>query len=532
MNTLISVHYLSDLKSTLGKTVILIGLDKSSLVRDVEELCKGGDSTQLRNVLSANQALVLATMDKLKEGKDSAGSVELHLLDSKGNGDLYRIVLCVLPKAASRHNTPSRSHAVSSLVKQYCGGGGSSITIILHGYASSLPPAEKKDIVFAQAIACGRGFPMFSMKTSGGNDASSASQQTVDIFLDISLPNENDVATAYLSSISHTIAGIRSAQRIVDMPPNLLHTDSMVEECVAVSKRLSNVEITIIRGTELRDGGFGGLWGVGKASDRPPALVCLSYVPPGCTKDAAGVALVGKTIVYDTGGLSIKVPPGMAGMKNDMGGGAACLYSFETAVQSGISVPLHAILCIAENSVGPASTRPDDIITLLSGLTIEVNNTDAEGRLVLSDGVFYAATRLNVKTIIDAATLTGAQLIATGKNHAALYCSHEELETLAIKVGRETGDLCHPLPYAPEFYRKEFVSPVADFKNSVADRMNAQSSCAGQFIGNSLESYLEVEGNRWLHVDMAGPVDLAGRATGFGVALLSQLALRLANERR
>jgi len=191
-----------------------------------------------------------------------------------------------------------------------------------------------------------------------------------------------------------------------------------------------------------------------------------------------------------------------------------------------VTRPVHALLCISENSVGPLSTRPDDIHTLLSGKTVEVNNTDAEGRLVLSDGVFYASRDLNPEYIIDIATLTGAQLIATGKNHASIYCNDDTLEQLAISTGKYTGDLTHPMPYCPEFYKPEFSSEVADMKNSVKDRTNAQVSCAGQFIGNHLESYLKA-GGKWLHIDMAGPVEKGGRATGFGVALLHKLVKNL-----
>lgn len=176
--------------------------------------------------------------------------------------------------------------------------------------------------------------------------------------------------------------------------------------------------------------------------------------------------------------------------------------------------------------MGPLSTRPDDIITMLSGKTVEVNNTDAEGRLVLSDGVYYASKNLQPAVIIDIATLTGAQLIATGKKHAAIYSSHEDLEDLALAAGKYTGDLTFPVPFAPELFRQEFRSTVADMKNSVADRGNAQTSCAGQFIGNHLEEYLN-SGKRWLHVDMAGPCTVGDRATGYGVALLFDLVLRL-----
>jgi len=121
--------------------------------------------------------------------------------------------------------------------------------------------------------------------------------------------------------------------------------------------------------------------------------------------------------------------------------------------------------------------------------------------------------------VVDIATLTGAQLVTTGKKHAAVYCSHEELEVLAVSAGRRTGDLTFPMLYAPEFHRPEFKSAVADMKNSVADRMNAQSSCAAQFIGNHIEEYVE-SGKMWLHVDMAGPAMVGDRASGYGVALL------------
>jgi probable aminopeptidase NPEPL1 len=184
------------------------------------------------------------------------------------------------------------------------------------------------------------------------------------------------------------------------------------------------------------------------------------------------ICLVGKGIVYDTGGLSIKTPTtSMCGMKNDMGGSAAVLGAFIAAVKSGnLKSPLHALLCIAENSVDSKSIRNDDILTMLSGKTVEVNNTDAEGRLVLGDGVHYASKYLNPRVIADIATLTGAQLISTGKRHAALYSNDETLEKLAVDVGKETGDLTFPLPYCPEFWKQEFTSQV--FKKKLIRNKN------------------------------------------------------------
>ncbi len=260
--------------------------------------------------------------------------------------------------------------------------------------------------------------------------------------------------------VNSTIANIRLAQRLVDMPPNLLHTDAYVAECREVAAQLG-CGITVIQGSELEEKGFGGLWGVGKASEHLPALVVLSHIPAG-QQSSKSICMVGKGIVYDTGGLSIKTPTtSMAGMKVDMGGSAAVLGAFATAVSSmSLASPLHALLCISENSIGPLATRPDDVQTFLSGKTVEVNNTDAEGRLVLADGCFYAHRDLNPRVIIDIATLTGAQLIATGKNHAAIYCNDDELEAVAVGAGKSTGDLTFPIPYCPEFYRNEFRSQV------------------------------------------------------------------------
>jgi probable aminopeptidase NPEPL1 len=169
------------------------------------------------------------------------------------------------------------------------------------------------------------------------------------------------------------------------------------------------------------------------------------------------------------------------------------------------------------------------IIVLICACSIFlISILDAEGRLVLGDGVASAIQHLNPEVIIDMATLTGAQGVATGKYFGALYTNDEGLEQIAVQAGRKSGDLCHPVPYAPEFFRPEFQSAVADMKNSVADRANAQVSCAGQFIGNHLGDYLE-KGGKWLHIDMAycAHDKKDERATGYGVALLHSIIQKL-----
>ncbi|XP_072948235.1 probable aminopeptidase NPEPL1 isoform X1 [Epargyreus clarus] len=301
------------------------------------------------------------------------------------------------------------------------------------------------------------------------------------------------------------------------MPANLMDVDAFIEEACKVAKELDIAEPTIIRGEELKERGMGGIYGVGKAAARPPALVALSYSAPGATET---VAWVGKGIVYDTGGLSIKARSSMVGMKGDCGGAAAVLAAFSAIVKAKPTINLHAVLCLAENAVGPNSTRPDDIHQLYSGRTVEINNTDAEGRLVLSDGVVYAYRDLKADTIVDMATLTGAQGTATGKYHAAVVSNNERLERRCVAAGRVSGDLAHALPFAPELHFAEFSSVVADMKNSVADRNNAQPSCAGLFVLAHLG--FDFPG-RWLHIDMASPAHCGERATGYGVALLTVL---------
>lgn len=282
---------------------------------------------------------------------------------------------------------------------------------------------------------------------------------------------------------------------------------------------LHNVTFCEIVGDDLNRLGYGGLYGIGKAATCPPRLVIMEYIPE--TGYNESIALVGKGIVYDTGGLSLKSKDGMPGMKFDMGGSAGVYGGFVAAAKMKLPKRIVLILCLAENAIGPSAVRNDDILTMYSGKTVEVNNTDAEGRLVLADGVAHASKHLEDCTLIlDMATLTGAQLVAAGKTHAGILANTIELEHRVVEAGLKSGDLVVPLLYAPEFLMKEFDSKVADMKNSVKDRGNAQASCAGHFIEAHLNDRYS---GGWVHVDMAGPADKDGRGTGYGVALILSL---------
>lgn len=235
------------------------------------------------------------------------------------------------------------------------------------------------------------------------------------------------------------------------------------------------------------------------------------------------MCLVGKGITFDTGGNQIKGADVILGMKRDMGGSAGVLHAFASAVLGHYPHRLYALLCIAENSVDANAFRPDDVLRMYSGLSVEINHTDAEGRLVLGDGVAHAVKHLQPDAVVTMATLTGAQGVSTGKRHAALVCNNEELERETVHTGLLSGDLCHPLLFCPEMLNEEFASEVADMKNSVQNRANAGSSCAGNFIARQMGDF--VSRGKWLHVDMAYPSFIGERATGYGVSLLSSLLL-------
>ena len=417
-----------------------------------------------------------------------------------GDENLAEVVVCALPNKVARHTGPARSHAIhQSLLGAVAGKGDLAIRILLEDEAHA----------FASGLAVARAFPTFSRKSKGEDDDSDEDRSVhVELVFDGAavLPTQRLIASAQ---------SVRMAGHWVDSPCGDFNTDGFVQAARDVAEE-TGADLELIQGEELIKQGYGGLWTVGKAAEAGPALVILKHEPKNAERT---IAWVGKGMVYDTGGLSLKVGGGMVGMKNDMGGAAGILAAFRAAVLSGAKDRIYALLCLAENAVDERAGRPDDIHQSYSGKTVEVNNTDAEGRLVLADGLAHATRHLNPDIVLDMATLTGAQLVATGRRHAALYCNDDELEALAMTAGRSSGDLTHPLPYAPEFYTADYKSPIADLRNTTSDRMNASSASAGWFLSNHLVDY----DGPWIHVDIAGPVGHKDRGTGFGVGLLMDM---------
>ena len=414
-----------------------------------------------------------------------------------------RVTVGALADAPSRHNSPARAEGIRRLVagSGLAGQRHAAVLIVLDDPAHAL----------AAANAIGRALPTYSAKSS----------QKPAGALAIALVQANGRAIAVDARTRTIVERAREAAHFVDTPPTELDPAAFGAAAVKVCKGLRGVRVRQIVGDALLRAKLGGIHGVGRCARSAPRLVVAEAGP----RRGPHIALVGKGITYDTGGLHLKARGAMETMKSDMGGAAAVLGAFAALAAQEPPCRLSLLLCLAENAIGPAAYKPDDVLTLHSGKTVEINNTDAEGRLLLADGCSYAARVLGADVVLDAATLTGAQGVATGDLHAAVISNDEAVEQALLAAGRATGDLCWPLPFAPELYRAEFQSPIADMRNSVKNRSNAQVSCAAEFV----HWHLEGTKARWGHVDLAFPAFRGDRGTGFGVALLADAVHRLAS---
>jgi leucyl aminopeptidase len=265
--------------------------------------------------------------------------------------------------------------------------------------------------------------------------------------------------------------------------------------------------------------GFGGLLAVGSASSTPPRLVRLEHVPDGAGAATPHVVLVGKGITFDTGGLQIKPPDGMLGMKTDMSGSAVVLAVLAACADLEVPVRVTGLLALAENAVGAAAYRPGDVITQYGGTTVEIGNTDAEGRLVLADALAYADRHLDPDVIVDVATLTGAARIALARVMAPVFATDDALASALVGAGEVSGETLWRMPLA-DTYRRALDSDVADLTH-IAPGVGAGAVTAALFLREFVGE------RRWAHLDIAGTgrsdVDAGTTAkggTGFGARLL------------
>ena len=312
--------------------------------------------------------------------------------------------------------------------------------------------------------------------------------------------------------------GVEFTRELVAEPANVIYPESFVERCQARFKG-TGAQLSFLDEAEMRALGMGALLGVSQGSDRAPRLLVIKWL--GGAKNAAPTVFVGKGVTFDTGGISIKPAAGMEEMKWDMGGAGAVAGAMLALAGRKAKANVIGVCGLVENMPDGKAQRPGDVVTTMSGQTVEVINTDAEGRLVLCDALTWAQREFKPAAVVDLATLTGAMIISLGHEHGGLFSNDDALADRLTAAGKASGDKLWRFPLSPA-YDKLIDSPIADMKN-VGPRW-AGSITAAQY----LQRYIE-EGTPWAHLDIAGMVwaDKPGAtwdkgATGFGVRLIDR----------
>lgn len=318
--------------------------------------------------------------------------------------------------------------------------------------------------------------------------------------------------------------GVFTARDLVNMPPNDLHPESYAKFIQTELKPLG-ISIEIIDEKKMAKLGMEAILAVGKGSENQPRMVVMQWkgAPKGKSKEAP-IALVGKGVTFDTGGISIKPGAGMDEMKMDMGGSAAVIGTMKSIALNKVKKDVVAIVGLAENMPSHNAYRPGDIIGSLSGKTIEVLNTDAEGRLVLADCLTHIQAKFKPKAIIDLATLTGAMMVALGHEYCGTFANDDKLWTNMEKASATTGEKLWRMPL-DKVFKDDMVSNVADLQNLGKSGRYAGACTAAGF----LEHFIEKD-TPWAHMDIAGTAwrksdqpTVPKYGSGFGVRLLTEL---------
>lgn len=311
--------------------------------------------------------------------------------------------------------------------------------------------------------------------------------------------------------------GMALTRDLGNMPPNLCHPTFLGEQAKALGKEFKGLKVEVLDEKKLRELGMGSFLAVAQGSDQPPRLIVLQY--NGGKKDEAPHVLVGKGITFDTGGISLKPGLGMDEMKFDMCGAASVFGTFRAVLELQLPINLVGVMACAENMPSGGATRPGDIVTTMSGQTVEILNTDAEGRLVLCDALTYVE-RFKPQSVVDIATLTGACIVALGSNTSGLMGNNDALVKQLLKAGEVADDRAWQLPLFDE-YQEQLDSPFADIANIGGPK--AGTITAGCFLSRFAKKF------HWAHLDIAGTAWISGGkdkgATGRPVPLLTQYLL-------
>jgi leucyl aminopeptidase len=387
--------------------------------------------------------------------------------------------------------------------------GNDAVTIIAELPAGAMKPDQAAAVASGLRLRAYK-FDRYKTKKKEGEEAALRADVSVAV---------GDVAAARkaFAPTIHIVDGVITARDLVNEPPNVLFPVEFARRAAQLRKLGVGVEVLDVKAmTKL---GMGALLGVAQGSTQPGRTVIMRW--NGGKRGDQPVAFIGKGVCFDTGGISIKGAASMEDMKGDMGGAACVVGLMHALAARKARVNVVGAIGLVENMPDGNAQRPGDIVTSMSGQTIEIINTDAEGRLVLADVLWYVAKKFKPKFMVDLATLTGAIMVALGTEYAGLFSNNDELAERLTKVGLATGERVWRMPLGPE-YDKQIDSQFADMKNTGS--RNGGSITAAQFLQRF------VDGTPWAHLDVAGTAMGAPKTeinqswgSGYGVRLLERL---------
>jgi leucyl aminopeptidase len=324
----------------------------------------------------------------------------------------------------------------------------------------------------------------------------------------------------YQEDLRYVAQGVHIARDFATEPGKSMYPEVFADKILTMFKGIDNVKVKVLDVKDMQKYNMGALMGVGKGSVNPPRLVIIEY--SGGDKGVAPIALAGKGITFDTGGISLKNNDGMWAMKSDLSGAAAVAGTMFAIAKRGEKVNVVGLMAMAENMPSGEAIRPGDVLETMKGTSIEIMSTDAEGRLVLSDAVYYAQQEYKPSMLLNIATLTGSAARALSDEYAALITRNFDFSVQMMDVGKRSGEWVWPLPLHPNHF-EQIKSPIADIKNSGAGNPGASIGAAviGSFVDESLP---------WIHLDIAGvdwlteDIDIAPKGSqGWGVRFMDQL---------
>ncbi len=444
---------------------------------------QGPDGPVLADGAGDLDAALGGTLAQTLAALGATGKAE-ELTKTLSSGQAATPLVAAVGLGQAPHDVEALRRAAGAAVRQLTSGGVTKIALAL--------PAS--DTASAEAVAAGALLGSYSFARYRANGHAAAQLELV---------TSAEGAAQAVNRAEIVATAVNLVRDLVNTSPADLYPESFAAEAERIGLA-AGLDVEVLDEKALSEGGYGGICGVGQGSVRPPRLVRLAYRHPDAKKN---VVFAGKGITFDSGGLSLKDPKGMETMKCDMSGAAAVLAALAAIAALRPAVNVVGYLPLAENMPGGHAQRPSDVITIYGGTTVEVLNTDAEGRLVLADAIARSAAD-SPDLLVDVATLTGAQVVALGKRVAAVMANDDAVRQGVVRAAGEAGEAMWPMPL-PEELRRGLDSKVADLANVAADRDGGMLT-AGLFLREFVP-----EGVKWAHLDIAGPSFNSNEAYGY-----------------